>query len=150
MLLSPDSCTATPPAAASRVVVRRVGVEISRSEPPAPGRGALNCTSPDEMCQATFRRLVEGSSEVSSIVMRLSGRTCTTVPSKNVISAAEPGPVRTRSLLRSTMARSALTHSKVPTVFTLTLPSRVVKRAVVTVAGAVDSGGVAPGAARGQ
>ncbi len=82
--------------------------------------------------------------------MRLSGRTCTSVPSKNVISAAEPGPVRTRSLLRSTIARSALTHSNVPTVFTLTLPSRVVKRAVVTVAGGAVSTGAAAGALRVQ
>ena len=77
------------------------------------------------------------------MVMRLSGRTCSVVPSKNVISAAAPAPVRTRSLLRSTMERSALTHSKVPTVLTLTLPSRVVKRAVVTVAGGASVGVVA-------
>ena len=102
------------------------------------------------MCHATLRRFVDGSSDVSSMVMRLSGRTCTRVPSKNVISAAAPGPVRTRSLLRRTIARSALTHSNVPTVFTFTLPSMVVKRAVVTVEGGADSVGVGAGALRVQ
>jgi hypothetical protein len=147
-LLSPDSCTDTPPAAASRVVVRSVGVENSRSAPAEVERGALNCTSPEEMCAATRRCFVRGSSELSSMVMRLSGRTCSVVPSKNVISAAEPSPVRTRSLLRSAIARSALTHSNVPTVFTFTLPSRVVKRAVVTVAGGAGSTAPAAGALR--
>ena len=65
--------------------------------------------------------------------MRLSGRTWTTVPSKNVISAVAPVPVRTRSLLRSTIVGSALTHSNVPTGLTRTLPSMLVNRAVVTV-----------------
>ena len=66
-----------------------------------------------------------------------------------VISAAAPAPVRTRSLLCSTIERSAFTHSNVPTVFTLTFPSSVVKRAVVTVA-AGGSTAVAAGALRVQ
>jgi hypothetical protein len=65
------------------------------------------------------------------MVMRLSGRTWTTVPSKNVISALAPAPVRTRSLFFSRMLESAVTHSKVPTAFTFTLPSMDVKWAVV-------------------
>jgi hypothetical protein len=93
------------------------------------------------MCQATRRRLVEGSSDVSSMVMRLSGRTWTTVPSKNVISAAAPGPVRTRSLFLSTMLRSAGIQRNSPTGLTVTLPSMVVKRAVVTVGGGASGGG---------
>jgi hypothetical protein len=109
----------------------------------------LNCTSPEEMCAATRRSFVRGSSELSSMVMRLSGLTCSVVPSKKVISAAAPAPVRTRSLLRSTIERSAFTHSNVPTVFTLTFPSSVVKRAVVTVA-AGGSTAAAAGALRVQ
>jgi hypothetical protein len=96
-------------------------------------------TSPDEMCQATRRFLVDGSSDVSSIVIRLSGRTCTMVPSKNAISAAAPGPVRTRSLLRRTIRVSAGTHSNCPTGFTRTLPSSERKRAEVTLEGGGDT-----------
>ena len=45
-----------------------------------------------------------GFCELSSIVMRLSGRTLNTVPSAKWISAAAPEPVRTRSFCRSTTA----------------------------------------------
>ena len=64
------------------------------------------------------------------------------MPSKNVISAVAPGPVRTRSLLRSTMLGSALYQSKTPTGFTLTLPSMLVKRAVVTVGDGTSMAGL--------
>jgi hypothetical protein len=142
MALSPVSATPMAPADISSTVPFTVGVDTSVALPGTFFRSVWKFTSPEEMCQATLRAFVDGSSEVSSIVMRLSGRTCTTVPSKKVISAAAPGPVRTRSLLRSTMLRSAVTHSKVPTVFTLTLPSIEVKRAVVTVGvGASTCGG---------
>ena len=65
------------------------------------------------------------------MVMRLSGRTCTTVPSKNVISALAPAAVRTRSLFFRSVVASALIHSNFPTPLTLTLPSMEVKWAVL-------------------
>ena len=63
-------------------------------------------------------------------MIRLSAPTATTVPSKKRISAAEPGPVRTMSLFFSAMLESAVTHSKVPTALTLTVPSIPLKCAV--------------------
>ena len=72
------------------MVARAVCVEISVELSGMFLRTVWKFTIPDETCAATRRRLVEGSSEVSSMVMRLSGRTWITVPSKNVISAEEP------------------------------------------------------------
>ena len=132
-----------PPSVFSPADAFTVGVVNSVALPGTLRRTVWKFTSPDEMCQATRRRLVDGSSDVSSIVIRLSGRTCTTVPSKNAISAAAPGPVRTRSLLRRSMRVSAGTHSNCPTGFTRTLPSSERKRAEVTLdAGGATSGGV--------
>jgi hypothetical protein len=131
MSVSPVSATLMPPSASSPAVAFTVGVETSVELPSTFLRTVWKFTSPDEMCQATFRRLVEGSSDVSSMVMRLSGLTWTTVPSKKVISALAPAPVRTRSLFLSSTLESAVTHSNVPTAFTFTLPSMEVKCAVV-------------------
>ena len=91
MSLSPASATLMPPPASSaRAWPSRWGRDLGGAARHV-RRTVWKFTSPEEMCQATRRRLVEGSSEVSSIVIRLSGRTWTTVPSKNVISAADPG-----------------------------------------------------------
>ena len=97
----------------------------SRSLPPAArSRGGVwKFTSPERCARPTLRRFGRGVLRVSSMVIRLSGRTCTTVPSKNVISAAEPGPGAHEVALSQHHARSAVTHSNVPTAFTLTLPS---------------------------
>jgi hypothetical protein len=120
-------------------------VETTVALPGTPRRKVCRFTSPEETCHATRRRRVAGSSEVSSIVMRLSGRTRTTLPSKNVISAVEPGPVRTRSDLRSVPWRSAAIHSNVPTALTFTLPTTDVKRALVERAIGAEGGGGATG-----
>jgi hypothetical protein len=124
-----------PPSVFSPAVALTVGVVNSVALPGTLRRTVWKFTSPEEMCHATRRFLVDGSSDVSSIVIRLSGRTCTIVPSKKAISAAAPGPVRTRSLLRRTIRVSAGTHSNWPTGFTRTLPSRDRNRAVVTLLG---------------
>ena len=62
---------------------------------------------PDWMDSATRCWRETGFCELSSIVIRLSGRTLNTVPSAKRISAAAPEPVRTRSFCRSTTASVA-------------------------------------------
>src|SRR5262249_12403933 len=97
--------------------------------------GVSYSPSPVSRRQASLLPLVRESFEVSSIFIRLSGRTWSMVPSKKATSAEELGPVFTRSPSFRTLARSAAIQSISPTGFTDTDPDRVVKRAPVKAGG---------------
>src|SRR5271169_6510298 len=142
MLLSPPAFTCTSAWVFSPKVPLAPGMDTSAVLSGTFFRVVWNVAIPEGMFTETLRAFVEGSSDVSSTVSRLSGRMWTTVPSKNVISAAAPGLVRTRSRLRRTVLLSALIQSVVPNGRTWTFPSRDVKWAVVSVTG---GGGAAAG-----
>ena len=138
--VAPPSATWMLPEVSRSAVVRTVGVEIVVL--PGTLRAAVwKLASPDWMERATRCWRETGFCELSSIVIRLSGRTLNTVPSAKRISAAAPEPVRTRSLCRSTTASVAGNHSSVPARFTCTLPSILAKRAPVSIAVAGGGGG---------
>jgi hypothetical protein len=140
--VAPLSATWMLPVVSRSALVRTVGVEIVVS-PGMPRAAVWKLASPDWMERATRCWRDSGFCELSSIVIRLSGRTLKDVPSAKRISAAAPAPVRTRSFWRSTTAVVAWTHSSVPALFTWTLPSREAKRAPVSMA--VAGGGAGGG-----
>ncbi len=88
--VAPPSATWMLPAVSRSAVVRTVGVEIVVL--PGTLRAAVwKLASPDWMESATRCWRETGFCELSSIVIRLSGRTLNTVPSAKWISAAAPG-----------------------------------------------------------
>jgi hypothetical protein len=88
------------PAVSRSAVVRTVGVEIVVLE--GTSRAAVwKLASPDWIDSATRCWRDTGFCELSSTVMRLSGRTLKTVPSAKRISAAAPEPC-TRSFWQHT------------------------------------------------
>ena len=100
--------------------------------------------SPELIVSATFCWRESGFCELSSIVIKLSGRTLNTKPSMKWISAVEPEPVRTRSFWCRITAVVAGIQTSVLARLTWTLPSMRSKREPVsTDVGAGGWGGVA-------
>ena len=131
------------PAVSRSGVVRTVGVEIVVVLPGTLLAAVRKLASPDWIESATLCCRESGFCELSSIVIKLSGRTLNTVPSVKWISAVDPAPVRTRSFCRRITAFVAVIHSSVPARFTCTLPSmRSNRDPVATEVGWGGGGGV--------
>ena len=90
-VLAPPLATFTLPSASSAAVVFTVGVEIVVALPRTSRCGTWKLTSPDWIFTAARRCLEAGSSDVSSMMNTLSGRTRKTASLKKRISALEPG-----------------------------------------------------------
>ena len=130
--VAPLSATWMLPAVSRSGVVRSVGVEIVVVLPGALLAAVVKFASPDWIESATFCCRDSGFCELSSIVIRLSGRTLNTKPSAKWISAVDPDPVRTRSFWCRITAVVAGIQTSVLARLTWTLPSMRSKREPVS------------------